>query len=246
MRARLEALVTERERVLQQFLESEQRRIALASHSLARAFSRGATLYAFGTGAAATDAAHVAVEFMHPVIVGKRALPAVALTNDPTGQSATLRLARASDIALGIAHGGGDPAVRSFLDDAARQGLQTIALAGRGSAVRADEVFSVESDDPHVVQEVQETLYHVLWELVHVFFEHPGLLVDACITSIPGPIRLGDGVNPYTTYPSPGGSTSVLLTSNACFRSFGDSTVHYPPEWHHAAGDQLGTNTSRD
>ena len=182
MRARLEALVTERERVLQQFLESEQRRIALASHSLARAFSRGATLYAFGTGAAATDAAHVAVEFMHPVIVGKRALPAVALTNDPTGQSATLRLARASDIALGIAHGGGDPAVRSFLDDAARQGLQTIALAGRGSAVRADEVFSVESDDPHVVQEVQETLYHVLWELVHVFFEHPGLLVDACIT----------------------------------------------------------------
>jgi D-sedoheptulose 7-phosphate isomerase len=32
------------------------------------------------------------------------------------------------------------------------------------------------------VQEVQETTYHVLWELVHVFFEHPGLLQDSCIT----------------------------------------------------------------
>ncbi|RDI75848.1 SIS domain [Gaiella occulta] len=182
MRARLEALVSERERVLRQFLESEQRRIALSCHSLARAFSRGATLYAFGTGAAATDAAHVAVEFMHPVIVGKRALPAVALTNDPTGQSTTLRLARASDIALGIVHGGEDPAVTSFLEDATRQGLQTIALVGPGSAVRADELFVVPSEDPRVVQEVQETVYHVLWELVHVFFEQPGLLADTCVT----------------------------------------------------------------
>jgi D-sedoheptulose 7-phosphate isomerase len=40
----------------------------------------------------------------------------------------------------------------------------------------------VPSDDPAIVQEVQETAYHVLWELVHVFFEHPGLLDDACIT----------------------------------------------------------------
>jgi D-sedoheptulose 7-phosphate isomerase len=40
----------------------------------------------------------------------------------------------------------------------------------------------VPSEDATIVQETQETAYHVLWELVHVFFEHPGLLDDACIT----------------------------------------------------------------
>src|SRR5581483_8509016 len=34
------------------------------------------------------------------------------------------------------------------------------------------------TDDPYIRQELIETLYHVLWELVHVFFEHRGLLED--------------------------------------------------------------------
>ena len=147
----------------------------MCCHALARAFERGATLLAFGTDAAATDAAHVAVEFMHPVIVGKRALPALAPPND------LLALARAGDVALTIAHGLEDAATRAFREKARRRGLLTIALTG-GSPVEADFAFAVPSDDGHVVQEVQETTYHVLWELVHVFFEHPGLLADACIT----------------------------------------------------------------
>jgi D-sedoheptulose 7-phosphate isomerase len=182
MKDRLAELVAERERVLVGFVEAEKGRIAVACHAMARAFARGGTLIPFGTGAAATDAAHVAVEFMHPVIVGKRALPAVAPTNDPTGCSTLLRLSRPGDIALGIVHGAEDPAVTSFLEYARDRELQTIALTGAGSAPRADHVFQVPSDDAHLVQEVQETLYHVLWELVHVFFEHPGLLDDACIT----------------------------------------------------------------
>jgi D-sedoheptulose 7-phosphate isomerase len=40
-----------------------------------------------------------------------------------------------------------------------------------GPAAAAGFAFRVESADPFVVQEVQETLYHVFWELVHVFFE---------------------------------------------------------------------------
>ncbi|MBA3306214.1 MAG: SIS domain-containing protein, partial [Thermoleophilaceae bacterium] len=75
---RLAAQIADRERALEDFFEHEQERLARACHELARAFARGGTLVAFGTGAAATDAAHVAVEFMHPVIVGKRALSAVA------------------------------------------------------------------------------------------------------------------------------------------------------------------------
>jgi D-sedoheptulose 7-phosphate isomerase len=176
MNERLARLVAERERVLGEFLEREQRSIALACHQMARAFSRGGTLVAFGTGAAATDAAHVAVEFMHPVIVGKRALAAVAPPNDVLG------LARPGDIALSIAHGAEEPDVWAFREQCRRRSLLTIAFTGRGEPPAADFAFVVGHDDERLVQEVQETTYHVLWELVHVFFEHPGLLDDACIT----------------------------------------------------------------
>jgi D-sedoheptulose 7-phosphate isomerase len=166
---RLAQLVSDRERVLQAFLETEQDRLARACHDMARAFHQGGTLIPFGTGAAATDAAHVAVEFMHPVIVGKRALPAIA------GAAGT-----AGDIALGLAHHRDDAAVRDFLTTAARRGMLTIGFGA--DAMDADHAFTVPSDDPAIVQEVQETAYHVLWELVHVFFDHPGLLQDSCIT----------------------------------------------------------------
>jgi D-sedoheptulose 7-phosphate isomerase len=179
---RLDALVAEREDVLSSFLAAEQDRLARACHELARAFARGGTLIPFGAGPAATDAAHVAVEFMHPVIVGKRALPAVAPTNDPSGASTLVRLGRAGDVALGLAHGGDDAAIGSFLADARSRGLVTIAMTSAGGRAEADYAFAVPSDDPWIVQEVQETSYHVLWELVHVFFEHRGLLDDACIT----------------------------------------------------------------
>src|SRR4051794_28665435 len=149
---------------------------------MAQALSRGGTLIPFGTRAAATDAAHIAVEFMHPVIVGKRALPALAPSNDPTGTSALGCLARGDDVALAIAHdAAGETEASAFLDDARGRGLLTIALSA-GARLEADHAFAVESDDPAIVQEVQETTYHVLWELVHVFFEHPGLLEEHCVT----------------------------------------------------------------
>ena len=174
MRDRLAQLVDAREQALTEFLRREDERLALACHALARSLAQGGTLLAYGAGAAETDAAHVAVEFMHPVIVGKRALPALAPPND------VLALARAGDVALGISHRGAEPIDR-FLAECSRLGLLTLALTGRGTA-SADFAFTVEHDDPRIVQEVQETAYHVLWELVHVFFEHPGLLADACIT----------------------------------------------------------------
>jgi len=166
---RLAALVAERERVLEAFLDAEQDRLARACHDMARAFHQGATLVPFGAGPAATDAAHVAVEFMHPVIVGKRALPALA------GIAGT-----AGDIALGISHRPGDVAVLEFLATASRRDMLTIAFGAE--PMDADHSFVVPSEDPAIVQEVQETAYHVLWELVHVFFDHPALLEDACIT----------------------------------------------------------------
>jgi D-sedoheptulose 7-phosphate isomerase len=168
--------------------------VAAACHAMAVRFHQGGRLVVFGTGGASADAQHVAVEFVHPVIVGKRALPAISLTADlatVTGIaerdgiagifSHQLRyLARPDDIALGIAAGGDSPSVVAGLETARELGLLTVALVGGDGGRRAgkiaDHVLVAASADPRVVKEMHVTLYHVLWELVHVFFEQPGVL----------------------------------------------------------------------
>jgi len=174
--------------------------VADACHAMAVRFHRGGRLVVFGTGGASTDAQHVAVEFVHPVIVGKRALPAISLTTDAatvTGVAARdgmeaifahqIRyLAAPEDIALGITADGNCPSVRAGLAAAKERGLLTIGLAGGdGGALRnsptVDHLLVAASADPRVVKELQVTIYHVLWELVHVFFEQPGVLAPGVV-----------------------------------------------------------------
>jgi D-sedoheptulose 7-phosphate isomerase len=183
-----------REDVVREFFEANASQLSELCLLLARRFSRGGRLIAFGAGSAVTDAQHVSVEFVHPVIVGKRALPALALPNDITS---TLSLALGDavgflarqieitgtpeDIALGMVHArteAGVEAVSGGLKQGGSMGMLTISLGDSGAPDAAEHVFSVPSQDPFVVQEVHETLYHMLWELVHVFFEHKGLLAD--------------------------------------------------------------------
>jgi D-sedoheptulose 7-phosphate isomerase len=175
--------------------------VATACHAMAVRFHQGGKLVVFGTGAASTDAQHVAVEFVHPVIVGKRALPAISLTTDVatvTGIAARegmdaifsrqLRLlAEPADIALGISATGHCASVLAGLAAARELGLLTIALVGGdGGAIAAspavDHALVARSADPRVVKEVHVTTYHVLWELVHVFFEQPGVLAPGVVT----------------------------------------------------------------
>ena len=176
------------------FFAAEAERIAEACLAMARRFHQGGRLLAFGNGAWATDAQHVAVEFVHPVIVGKRALPALALTNDSAtlsglmaGGSADMPfvrqiqvLARPQDIALGFSPDGNCANVVAALALARKKDLLTLGLAGGDggllSQTEVDFCFVVQATDPLVIQETHETLYHVLWELVHIYFEHEGLL----------------------------------------------------------------------
>jgi D-sedoheptulose 7-phosphate isomerase len=172
--------------------------VAEACHAIAGRFHRGGKLIVFGNGAASTDAAHVAVEFVHPVIVGKRALPAISLAADiATVTGVAVRdglseifahqiraLAEPADIALGISADGNCPDVLHGLRAAARLDMLTVALiGGDGGAIAAtraaDHTLLARSSDPEVVKEVHVTIYHVLWELVHVFFEQPGVLSPA-------------------------------------------------------------------
>jgi D-sedoheptulose 7-phosphate isomerase len=139
----LAALLGERTTANEQFFAAEAPRIAELCRELARTFVGGGRLLAVGGSPQAwSDAHHVAVEFVHPVIVGKRALPALALAEDDLARVAVPR----------------DAVIR----------FEPLRVTAGGDEWR----FDPPTADPFIRQELGETLYHVLWELVHVFFEH--------------------------------------------------------------------------
>jgi D-sedoheptulose 7-phosphate isomerase len=171
----LDALLQRRTEANSLFFAQEAERLARLCHRMAERFARGGRLLALGDSAVAhSDARHVAVEFVHPVIVGKRALPAIALTGAGSRLASQLDLlARGDDIAIAFAAADDDVAEIAWaVALARRRGCLTIAFAPLG----AEWELEPPSDDGYVRQELVETLYHVLWELVHVFFEHRGLL----------------------------------------------------------------------
>jgi D-sedoheptulose 7-phosphate isomerase len=148
------------------FFTREAPRLAAACREMSERFLRGGRLLAFGQGPYVTDAQHVSVEFVHPVIVGKRALPALDL-------SVLFRpwlnaLLQADDIVMGFGPPEGDPEVWAALDSARSKKAMTFALPGLEGSYAAAPATS----DPFMHQELIEILYHTLWETVHVFFEH--------------------------------------------------------------------------
>jgi D-sedoheptulose 7-phosphate isomerase len=173
---RLSELSAERGEANRAFFEGHTDALARLCHRMAERFARGGRLVAVGVSPAArSDVRHVTVEFVHPVIVGKRALPAIGLTRDGGPLEGQVSLITETDdvvIAFGALDRGGEE-VRSGLSEARERGCLTIAFeVGAG----AEWELAPGSDDPAVRQELAETAYHVLWELVHVFFEHRGLL----------------------------------------------------------------------
>ncbi len=154
--------------VVRGFFEREASRVTAAARALADRFERGGTLYAFGSDAYATDAAHLSVEFVHPVIVGKRALPAFDLSASP--EAFVMGLLGPNDIAVALGPPRGDRALEAVLEIAARRGALTLALPG----LTADFAFAAPADDEHIHQELFELLGHTLYESVHVFLEQRG------------------------------------------------------------------------
>ncbi|MGI8904164.1 MAG: SIS domain-containing protein [Solirubrobacteraceae bacterium] len=171
---RLQALLEARTEANHRYFEEQSETIARLCHPMAERFARGGRLIAFGRSPAArSDARHVAVEFVHPVIVGKRALPALGLAGEGGALDRQVELlAQPEDVAIAFgADEDGGEAARALAAARAR-GCLTIAFSPAG----AEYEFEPPSDDPYIRQELIETLYHLLWELVHVFFDHRGLL----------------------------------------------------------------------
>ncbi len=100
--------------IYESFFAREANRLALASREMSDRFLRGGRLLAFGRGPYATDAQHVSVEFVHPVIVGKRALPALDLSILFRPWLETI--VTSDDIVMGFGPPEGDPDVWAALE----------------------------------------------------------------------------------------------------------------------------------
>jgi hypothetical protein len=153
--------------------------LAAAALDLARKFHDGATLWVISPQWE-PHAHHVAVEFVHPVIMGKRALPSVALVDpDPVAQARVAT--QPGDLLLAVASAD-EPAVVEAMRRASAWGALTLWIGSgpRPPAGAANHILWVDSDDPMVPATGRFVLmYHLLWELTHVCFEHAGLLQAA-------------------------------------------------------------------
>jgi D-sedoheptulose 7-phosphate isomerase len=125
-------------------LERSCDQIVAAGMTMAHAFAAGATLLAFGNGGSTTDAQDLVAELIAPPFPGCRPLPAIALANDIAVVTAVgndvgfdnvfarqvIAFGRPGDIAFGISTSGNSANVLVALDQARKQGLLTVALAG--------------------------------------------------------------------------------------------------------------------
>jgi D-sedoheptulose 7-phosphate isomerase len=171
--------------VKEQFFRAEADRIEALVRVMAARFSDGGRLYVMGNGGSATDAQHISLEFFHPIVEKRKPLPAIALTADQALLTAIsndrdfakvfadqLRvLARPEDMALAVSTSGKSPNLVQALETARELGLLTIAFTGKDGGRLpdlADYCFVVPSFSIHRIQETHVTLYHVVWDLVHV------------------------------------------------------------------------------
>lgn len=169
----------------ERFFAEHAPRIAECCVAMAAAFDRGARLFVMGNGGSACDAEHVAVEFLHPIIEKRPALPAVVLGASPALLTAVgndqdfslvfakqLRLhARAGDIALAISTSGQSANIHRALAAARELDLLTVGFSGKDGGRMTelcDFCFTVPSFSIHRIQETHATLLHIVWDIIHV------------------------------------------------------------------------------
>lgn len=175
------------------FIEANVGRLEACVRAMAARFQEGGRLLTFGNGGSASDAAHTAVEFIHPIIEKRRALPALALTTDGATLTAlgndidfsrvfTQQLemfAQPKDIALGFSTSGASANVNRALKRGKEMGLLTLGFAGRDGGRMADACefcFVVPTWSIHRVQETHTLLLHLIWDQVHVALGEPDVI----------------------------------------------------------------------
>jgi len=172
--------------VSQRFFAEQAPVLLAAARTLAEVYRRGGRLFAMGNGGSSCDAAHIAVEFCHPVTAGRPALAAINLAADTAMLSAVgndvgfehvfvrqlIAQGRAGDGLIGVSTSGNSANLVAAFRKAKELGIATIGLAGGdGGGMKScgavDHCLVVPSASIHRVQECHVAAYHILWDLVH-------------------------------------------------------------------------------
>ena len=168
------------------FFERHADKVVAMAHAIAAVYQRDARLFTMGNGGSSCDAAHIAVEFEHPITAGRPALAAINLVADTAMLTAVgndvgidhifvrplIALARRGDGLIGVSTSGNSGNLLAAFATAKRLGVTTFGLAGHDGGAMAksadlDHCLVVESDSVHRVQETHVAIYHILWDLVH-------------------------------------------------------------------------------
>lgn len=170
----------------QRFFEDNAQQVVATAHAIADVYGKKGRLFSMGNGGSSCDAAHIAVEFLHPVTAGRPALTAVNLVADTAMMTAVgndvgfkhvfvrqlVAQAHEGDGLIGISTSGNSENLLAAFAKAKELGLLTIGLAGMDGGMMArssclDHCLVVRTDSIHRIQECHVAIYHILWDLVH-------------------------------------------------------------------------------
>lgn len=168
------------------FFEENGAKLVDAAHAVAEVYRRNGRLFSMGNGGSSCDAAHIAVEFLHPVTAGRPALSAINLAADTAMMTAVgndvgfkhifvrqlIAQARKGDGLIGVSTSGNSDNLLAAFAKAKELELVTIGLAGMDGGKMAqsphvDHCLTVRTDSIHRIQETHLAVYHILWDLVH-------------------------------------------------------------------------------
>ena len=171
--------------VIDAFFSKNGQRVVDAAGAIAQVYRNNGRLFAMGNGGSSCDAAHIAVEFLHPITAGRPALTAIDLTADTAMLTAVgndvgfdhifvrqvIAQGRAGDGLIGLSTSGNSQNLIKAFAKAREMRIITIGLAGMdgGEMVNCglDHCLVVETDSIHRIQECHLAIYHILWDLVH-------------------------------------------------------------------------------
>jgi D-sedoheptulose 7-phosphate isomerase len=171
--------------VFEAFFAKNGQAVVDAARTIADVYRHDGRLFSMGNGGSSCDAAHVAVEFLHPITAGRPALTAIDLTCDSTMMTAIgndvgfdhifvrqiIAQGRPGDSLIGISTSGNSANLVKAFRKAKEIGIRTIGLAGNTGGemgrIGLDHCLIVETDSIHRVQECHVAIYHILWDLVH-------------------------------------------------------------------------------
>jgi D-sedoheptulose 7-phosphate isomerase len=183
MKDRILSIFEESARVKIAFARENAASVAAVVSAVADTLRSGNKIILFGNGGSATDASHIAAEFVNRFLLDRPPLPAIALNTDPAVLTSISNdfgydqvfakqlaaLGRPGDIVFALSTSGNSPNVLLALNVARQNGMRTVVLTGGTGgkmANLADHTFIVPSRHTPHIQETHITLCHIICQLV--------------------------------------------------------------------------------